>query len=155
MVESDRSETEDGDMDRLQLSSDSIDSVLPKKRLRVEDSEDEIDLPVKRQRNSFDERSKMLKNDNTEIVSEKNDTDRYNVKEKDCTLCPENEQNIQEISESDTNKKKQDSRMKQENKNKSILDENNIAPNKSPGETNIKEEVVEDMVIMLIIAIES
>jgi len=145
MAESDRSETEDGDMDRLQLSSDSIDSVLPKKRLRVEDSEDEIDLPVKRQRNSLDERSKVLKNDNTEIVSEKN-TDRYNDKKEDCTLCPENEQKIQEISESDMNKKKQDNGVKQENE-KSIPDENNIAPNKNE-ETNIKEKVVEDMVIM-------
>jgi len=148
MIESDRSETEDGDMDRLQLSSDSIDSVLPKKRLRVEDSEDEIDLPVKRQRNSLGERSKMLKNDNIEIVSEKN-TDRYNVKEEGCTLCPENEQSIQKISESDMNKKKQDDGVKQENENKSILDENNFfAPNKNPEETNIKEEVVDDMVIM-------
>jgi len=150
MVESDRSETENGDMDRLQLSSDSIDSVLSKKKLRVEDSEDEIDLPVKRQRNSFGERSKMLKNDNTEIVSEKNNTDKYNVKEDDSTLCVENEQNIQEISESDMNKKKQHSRVKQENENKSILDENNIAPSKSLGETNIKEEIVEDMVITTI-----
>jgi len=147
MVESDHSEIEDGDMDRLQLSSDSVDSVFPKKRLRVEDSEDEIDLPVKRQRNSFDKRSKMLKNDNTEIALEKN-TDRYNTKEEDCTLYRENEQNIQGISESDMNKKKQDNGVKQENENKSILDENNIAPNKNPEEADIKDEIVGDMVII-------
>lgn len=147
MVDSDRSETEEGDMERPQLSSDSVTAVLPKKRLRVENSEDETDLPAKKWQSSFNERSQMLKTDNTETISNKNNTNRCDVKEKRYILGPENEQNIQEISESDTyrkNKDEQDDSLKQESENKSAL-ENNIALDKSPGEINIKEEIVENM----------
>lgn len=147
MVDSDRSETEEGDMERPQLSSDSVTAVLPKKRLRVENSEDETDLPAKKWQSSFNERSQMLKTDNTETISNKNNTNRCDVKEKRYILGPENEQNIQEISESDMyrkNKDEQDDSLKQESENKSAP-ENNIALDKSPGEINIKEEIVENM----------
>ncbi|XP_071572310.1 uncharacterized protein [Temnothorax nylanderi] len=152
MVESDHSETEEGDMDKLQLSSDSIDGILPRKRLRVENSEDDTELPAKkRQSSSFDEQSRMIKDDNAEIISDKNNIDECNVKKERYTLCPENEQTVQAISlnqsESDTDgetKEKRDDKLKRENGNESPLDENNIAPNNSPGEINVKKEIIKN-----------
>ncbi|XP_024885722.1 nucleolar protein dnt1-like isoform X1 [Temnothorax curvispinosus] len=152
MVGSDHSETEEGDMDKLQLSSDSIDGILPRKRLRVENSEDDAELPAKkRQISSFDEQSIMIKDDNAEIISDKNNIDECNVKKEKYTLCPENEQTVQATSlnksESDTdreNKEKRGDNVKRDNGNESPLDENNIALNNSPGERNVKKEIIEN-----------
>lgn len=152
MVNSDHSETEEGDMDRLQLSSDSIDAISSKKRLRVEDSEDETDLPAKKRQSSFSEWSKMLENDNAKI-SDKNNIDERDVKEERRTfsgLSPKNEENVQEesLSESDVDKKNKDlrdGRLKEENKSKSAQDENSITLTKSPDKT--EEEIAENMVI--------
>ncbi|XP_011163085.1 cylicin-1 isoform X2 [Solenopsis invicta] len=132
-------------MDRLQLSSDSVDTVLPKKRLRVEDSEDDTDLPAKKRQSLFNEQLKILQNDDSETL-DKNDTNACNVKEEKTILYPEKEQNVQEIFLSDSNmgkknKDKQDA--KQENGNEILLNENNIVLNKNPGEINIKKEIVE------------
>lgn len=153
MIESDHSETEEGDMERLQLSSDSIDidTSSKRKRLRADDSEDETNLPAKKRQSSFSERSKILKNDNVETILDQNNTDGCNIKE-ESTLCPKNEQNVQKLSLSESNvdeecEKKQDSVLKQENGNKSPLDENNIAMNKNPVETDVKKKIFESQVI--------
>lgn len=155
MIESDRSETDEGNMDRLQPSSDSIDIISPKKkRLRVDDSEDEINLPAKKRQSSFNERSKILKNDNAETISDQNNTDECKVKEERYTLYPKNKQNVQKLSLSELNmdeeyEEKQDGRLKQKNGNKSPLDENNIAMNKHLVKINIKEEIVESEVMII------
>ncbi|XP_077278136.1 uncharacterized protein LOC143906155 [Temnothorax americanus] len=152
MVGSDHSETEEGDMDKLQLSSDSTDGVLPRKRLRVENSEDDAELPAKKQQiSSFGEQSRMIKDDNAEIISDKNNMDECNVKKEKYTLCPENEQTVQPTSlnqsESDTdgeNKEIRGDKLKRDNGNESPLDENNIALNDSPGDINVKKEIIEN-----------
>lgn len=148
MVRSDRSESDEGDLDELRLSSESTDAT-PKKRLRAEDSEDETDLPAKKRQNTFNERSKVL-DDNAETISDKDNTDGCDVKEKKYTLCPENEQKETSPTESDVdgeNKEKQSCELKQENNDETALDGNNVALNKNPEETNIKKENVEDTVI--------
>lgn len=156
MVESDRSEAEKEDMDRLQLSSDSIeDTVLPKKRLRVEDSENETNLPARKRQISFSEQSRMVKNDNAETMSDKDNINGCNVKEERYILCPENEQTVQEISLSKLNvdrenKEKQDGKLNQETTKESSLDENNVTLNNIPGEINVKKEIVENKVIIKI-----
>lgn len=142
MVESDRSETEEGDMDRLQLSSDSVDIILPKKRLRVEDSENEIDLPAKKRQNSG-EQSRMVKNDNTENISDKNNINGCNIEEERYILCPENEQMVREMCDSNMdreNKEEQDDSLKQETKSKSPPNETNIVLNDFPEEINVQKE---------------
>lgn len=148
MVRSDRSESDEGDLDGLHLSSESTDA-SPKKRLRAEDSEDETDLPAKKRQNAFNERSKVL-DDNAEAISDKDNTDGCDVKEKKYTLCPENEQKETSPTESDVdgeNKEKQSCELKQENNDETALDGNNVALNKNPEEINIKTENVEDTVI--------
>ncbi|XP_018363421.1 PREDICTED: HIRA-interacting protein 3-like isoform X1 [Trachymyrmex cornetzi] len=147
MIESDHSEIEGEDMDRLQLSSTSVDDT-PKKRPR--DSEDEIDLSKKRQC-LFNERSEILESDNSETVSEENNTERCHMKLERYKLYRENRQSVQEVSLSESdmdgkNKEKQGGNLKQENERET---ENNITLNKNPGEINInyniKEEIVESM----------
>ncbi|XP_011631637.1 HIRA-interacting protein 3-like isoform X2 [Pogonomyrmex barbatus] len=65
-------------MDRLQLSSDSIDTAVSKKRSRIEDSENEGDLPAKKRQSFFQsERSKVLKQDNPILQS----SEEINIKE--------------------------------------------------------------------------
>lgn len=150
MVESDRSETEERDMDRLQLSSDSTDATPPKKRLRVEDSENETDLPAKKRQSSFSEQSRMVKNDDAEIISNKNNINECNVEEERYALHLENEQTA-EMSESNMdreNKEKQDGRLKQETRNDSPPNKNNVALNDIPGEMNVQKEIVEKKVII-------
>lgn len=154
MLEPDRSETDDVDMDSLQLSSDSNDSISSKKKsLRVDDSEDETNLPAKKRQSSFSERSKIFKNDNVETISDQNNTDGCKVKEKRYRLCQKNKQNVQKLSLSELNmdeeyEEKQDGKLKKENGNKSSLDENNTAMNKNPAETN-KEEIVKSEVMII------
>lgn len=153
MVESDRSETEEGDMNRLQLSSDSIDTVPSRKRLRVEDSENETDLPAKKQQSSFGEQSRMVKNDDAETILDKNNINGCNAEEERYILCPENEQTIREMSESNMdgeNKEKQDGKSKREIRNESPPNENNVVPKDIPGEINVRKEIVEKKVIIKI-----
>lgn len=148
MVRSDRSESDEGDLDGLRLSSDSTD-ITPKKRLRAEGSEDETDLPAKKRQNTFNERSKVL-DDNAEAVSDKDNTDGCDMKEKKYTQRPENEQKETSPTESDVDgetKEKQSCELKQESNDETTLDGNNVALNKNPEETNIKTENVEDTVI--------
>lgn len=144
MVKSDHSETEEGDMDKLQLSSDSVDATVPKKRPKVEDSEDETDLPAKKRQSSFGEWSKTFKNDNVKI-SDKNNIDEHDVTEERHTfsgLSPKNE-------ESDINKKDkdiQDGKLMQENRSKeeetSAQDENSVTLSKSPDKIKEEERVI-------------
>ncbi|KAG5320128.1 HIRP3 protein, partial [Pseudoatta argentina] len=143
MIESDHSEIEAEDMDKLQLSSTSIDDTSKK---RPRDSEDEIDLSKKRQC-SFNERSEILESDNSKTISEKNNSERCYVKVERYKLYRENQQSVQEVSLSESdmdgkNKEKQGDNLKQENERET---ENNITLNKNSGEINIKEEIVESM----------
>ncbi|KAG5331145.1 HIRP3 protein, partial [Acromyrmex charruanus] len=145
MIESDHSEIEAEDMDKLQLSSTSIDDTSKK---RPRDSEDEIDLSKKRQC-SFNERSEILESDNSKTISEKNNSERCYVKVERYKLYRENQQSVQEVSLSESdmdgkNKEKQGDNLKQENERET---ENNITLNKNSGEINIKEEIVESMSI--------
>ncbi|KYQ51652.1 HIRA-interacting protein 3 [Trachymyrmex zeteki] len=144
MIESDHNEIEEGEMDTLRLSSDSADNISKKRPRDSEDSEDEIDLSKKR-RCSFSERSKILENDNPETISEKNNTERYYEKVEKYKLYRENQQSVQEVSDSDMNgknKEKQGDDVKRGNEKKT---ENNITLNKNSGKINIKEEIVESM----------
>lgn len=138
MVESDLSEIEEEEMDRLHVSSDSIDMIPPRKRLRVEASEDETDLPVKKRQGSFDERSRVpVETDDTETVPDKNNVDERMVKEEGAAVCTENEQTVQEIANRDREtKEKQDG-------TQSSLTETNGALNNSSGEVNVQNERVE------------
>lgn len=145
MIESDHNEIEEGEMDTLRLSSDSADNISKKRPRDSEDSEDEIDLSKKR-RCSFSERSKILESDNSETISEKNNTERYYEKVEKYKLYRENQQSVQEVSDSDMNgknKEKQGDDVKRGNEKKT---ENNITLNKNSGKINIKEEIVESMV---------
>lgn len=136
MVEPDRSEIEEEDMEKLQLSSDSIDMIPPRKRLRVEASEDETDLPVKKRQGSFDERPRV-KTDNAETVLDKTNIDERTVREEGSAVCPENEQTVQENQE---DKEKQDG-------TQSPLTEMNGGLNTSSGE--VKNKRVENEVRIL------
>lgn len=124
------SDHEEGDMDKLELSSDSTD-IITKKRLREEDSEDETkNLCTKKQRNSSGEQSEILKIENPKINSDKNNTDEYNIKEEKHTICSKSEQNVHEkfLPESDMkeDKEKQDNKLiKEENGNDSPFDKDN------------------------------
>ncbi|XP_070171977.1 HIRA-interacting protein 3 [Polyergus mexicanus] len=134
------SEHEEADMDKLELSSDSADIIMTKKRPREEDSaEDEANnLSTKKQRNFFDEQIEISKEGNTETISDKNDTGEYNVKEEKHTIYSESEQNVQEKFLSESNMHKEENKEKQEiklikqengneillNKDCSIMDEN-------------------------------
>ncbi|XP_018052970.1 PREDICTED: HIRA-interacting protein 3-like [Atta colombica] len=144
MIESDHSEIEAEDMDRLQLSSTSVDDSSKK---RPRDSEDEIDLSKKRQCLFNEQSEEILESENSEIISEKNNIERCYVKVEKYKLYQENQQSVQEISlsESDTDgkkKEKQGDNLKQKNERKT---ENNITLNKNSGEISIKEEIVENM----------
>lgn len=144
MVESDCSETEEGDMERLQLSSDSVDTIPPKKRLRVENSEDEVDLPATKRQSSVSEQSRMMKNDNAGTNSNKDNTDGFDVEKERYTLCPENKQTVQEIFQSEPdmdkeNKEKRNRKLKQENGNENVLEN---ALNNSSVEISVKDEII-------------
>lgn len=148
MMESNRSESEEGDgMDELQLSSDSIDTMLPKKRLRVEDSEDEAQLPANKRQSFSSERSKMIKNDNSETASDKNNIDGCDVKEQRYTLCPENEQMVEKVSLLESNVDRENEE-KRENGNKICLNESNVAVNDSSGKMDVEKEIDENEVII-------
>jgi len=145
MIESDHSEIEAEDMDRLQLSSTSIDDTS-KKRPR----EDEIDLSKKRQCLFNEQSEEILESDNSKTISEKNNIERCYVKVEKYKLYQENQQSVQEVSlfESDMDgkkKEKQGDNLKQKNERET---ENNITLNKNSGEISIKEEIVENMVII-------
>ena len=147
MIESDHSEIEAEDMDRLQLSSTSVDDTSKK---RPRDSEDEIDLSKKRQCLFNEQSEEILESDNSEIISEKNNIERCYVKVEKYKLYQENQQSVQEISLSESDmdgkkKEKQGDNLKQKNERKT---ENNITLNKNSGEISIKEEIVENMVII-------
>lgn len=142
------SDHEEGDMDKLELSSDS-DIIMTKKRPREEDSaEDEANnLSTKKQRNSFDEQTEILKKDNTEIISDKNGTNEYNVKGEKHTIHSESEQIIQEkslsasIMHKEENKEKQNIKLiKQENGNEILLNKDCSIIDENIG--NIKKEVI-------------
>ncbi|KAL6420117.1 hypothetical protein ACFW04_014078 [Cataglyphis niger] len=133
------SDHEEGDIDKLELSSDS-DTIMTKKRPREEDSaEDEANNLSKKQRNSFDEQTEILKKNNTKTISsDKNGTDEYNVKGEKHTIHSGSEQNIQKKSPSVSNMHKEENKEKQNiklikqengdeillNKDCSIMDEN-------------------------------
>ncbi|KMQ88266.1 hira-interacting protein 3, partial [Lasius niger] len=127
-------DSEEGDMDKLELSSDSTDIIITKKRPRMEDSEDEANnSSTKKQRNSSnDEQSEILKKDNAEAVSGKNGTNEYDVKEEKHTIYSESEQNVHEKFLSEPNmdkedKEKQDNKpIKQENGNENLLDKDEL-----------------------------
>ncbi|KAG5316828.1 HIRP3 protein, partial [Acromyrmex insinuator] len=143
MIESDHSEIEAEDMDKLQLSSTSVDNTSKK---RPRDSEDEIDLSKKRQC-SFNEQSEILESDNSKTISEKNNSERCYVKVERYKLYQEKQQSVQEVSLSESdmdgkNKEKQGDNSKQENERET---ENNITLNKNSEEINIKEKIVESM----------
>lgn len=119
------SDHEEGDMDKLELSSDSTD-IMTKKRSREEDSEDETkNLSTKKQRNSFGEQSGIVKKEN--INSDKNNINEYNIKEEKHTIYSKSEQNVQEKFLPESNmkedKEKQDNKLiKEENGNDSPFD---------------------------------
>lgn len=147
-------DSEEGDMDKLELSSDSTDIIITKKRPRMEDSEDEANnSSTKKQRNSSnDEQSEILKKDNAEAVSGKNDTNEYDVKEEKHTIYSESEQNVHEKFLSEPNmdkedKEKQDNKpIKQENGNENLLDKDDSIVDESSFKINIKEENMENKV---------
>lgn len=146
MVEPDRSEIEEEDMDKLQLSSDSIDMIPPRKRLRVEASEDETDLPVKKRQGSFDERSRIntVRTDDAETVLDKTNTDNeYSTMKEEGSafdvVCPENEQTARE----ETADQDRETKEKQDGTH-SPLTETNGGLNTSGGE--VKNEHVENEV---------
>lgn len=141
MAESDH---EEGDMEKLELSSDSQMDIITKKRPRVEDSEDEArNSPVKKQRNSSDEQSEILKEDNAETILDKNGTDEHDTKEENQDIL-ESEQNALEKFLSKSNmdeKEEQDIKIKQKSGDES-LSEKDSSMDMDESITNTKKEVV-------------
>ncbi|XP_067210166.1 uncharacterized protein DDB_G0286299 isoform X2 [Linepithema humile] len=175
MVESDRSEADEGSMDTLELSSDSIDSAIKKKRPRMEEnvdkselSLDSMDFPIKKKSKMEDcvdeakdlssKRSEILKENNDEAISDKNSTDEYNTKKEKHIIHSENGQNETSLCKSNEMKegKKLKKLVKQENKNKSSLnmdeDSAEIKINDKDVEDEAKpfKELVEDTTVISI-----
>ncbi|XP_018394693.1 PREDICTED: lisH domain-containing protein C1711.05-like [Cyphomyrmex costatus] len=73
MIESNHSDTEEENMDILQLSSDSIDNTSMK-RPKVKYSEHEIDSPKKKQCSFNEQLDNISESDNSGTILEKNDT---------------------------------------------------------------------------------
>lgn len=140
MVDSDH---EEGEMDKLEISSDSTDIIITKKRPRMEDSEDEAkNLPTKKKHNFSNEQSEILKEDNTETVSHKNNTDQYDIKKEPQTVYSESEQNESNTDKKDEeNKEKQDCKpIKQENGNESLLNKDDSIVDENSFKINNKEK---------------
>ncbi|XP_011874810.1 PREDICTED: HIRA-interacting protein 3-like [Vollenhovia emeryi] len=135
MVDSDCNESEEGVMDRLQLSSDSL-ADKPKERSLTDNSEDETDSPAKKRP---DVQSQVAESDGAEF------SNKNNVKEKGYSLCPKNKQAAQEVShsESDENgkgKEKECGQLGGKNGKESPLCEENAALNNSGEMLDIQKE---------------
>ncbi|EFN77379.1 chromatin modification-related protein EAF7 [Harpegnathos saltator] len=135
MVNSDHSEVEEDDMDKLELS-DSI-KLTTTKRSRIDSGdEDGQDTPAKKRRCSFSKESGMSETNNTEIASDKNGIDKNIKKEETDTVSPENKPDQDEKSDSnikneeDQGNKLMSTQVKKEDliedKNNSTMDESVI-----------------------------
>lgn len=150
MVKSDHSEAEDGgDMSPLEMSSDSMETITKKRPRPIDfENQDEQDLPAKKRQSSFSEKSDILKQDNAEVITDKNGTDKYNMKKEKYT------ENLDEKSLSDSNidneneRKQEDNLLKQKNEYESPLDKDNSIMDESSIEKKVKEKIEENKVII-------
>lgn len=141
MVKSDHSEAEEEEeMSPLQLS-DSAEE-MTKKRFwqEVSKDQDEQELPAKKRRNSFSEK---LEQDNAEVISNKNGTDKYNLKEENYTVSLEKSQNLDEKPLHDSNVNNPTGE-KLEVFVKEEIESKNSSENRDPIIDKIKKEKTED-----------
>lgn len=168
MIKSDHSE-DDGNMDKLELSSESIDFTIKKKRPRIEENIDELELSdstdsaIKRkkpkmgdyidetkdlsstQQSCFSEQAKILK-ESDEVILDKNSIDDNDIKEKKHIIYSENGQNEHGTFLCESNvDMKEEKQLKnsenQENKNKLSPLKNEDSVEKRINEKNIENEV--------------
>lgn len=147
MVDSDHSEVEEENMDKLELSTDSM-KVTTNKRLHIDSDQEEQVEPAKKRRLFSSKESETLEKKSTEFISDKNGIDKNNVKEEKTTIS-ENGSELNEKSLSDSNIKKtneeEQENIKTKNEKESpVKDENNATADESPAK--IKEDETENEV---------